>query len=432
MSEDLEKTRLLESKDSKTALLIGVYKDSKDKQISQEHLEELQNLADTYGFEHTYKMLCPLKKIEAATYLGSGKILEIQNFLEEQMLDMVIFDVDISPYQQRNLEKDFKVTVIDRAELILGVFAIHAKTKEAKLQIKLAQLKHEMPRLKRMWTHLSRQRTAGKSKGYLKGEGEKQIEIDRQILKTKIADLQKEIDKIKDYRAVQRKKRQKEQIPSFSIVGYTNAGKSTLMNALCDAKVLVEDKLFATLDTTTRKYTLPNRQEILITDTVGFVRKLPHLLIAAFKSTLEEAFYSDILIHLIDVSSENAKQKAEASLEVFKELNIDKKPIITCLNKIDECKDPNIFTYFKINYPKTVEISALKRQGFDKMIDLMIQEVSFLRKIVNLKIPQSYYHLVSAIIKEGKIISCDYVENDIIVKAEVPKALEHKLSMFEV
>ena len=429
--KDLGITRLLDVQGLKKALLVGVYPSTKEKPICLEHLDELRSLADTYGLKTIEKIAAPIRKIESSTYLGSGKIEEIKNLAEEKLIDIIIFDIDIAPHQQRNLEKEIKKTIIDRTELILGVFAVHAKTKEAKLQVKLAQFKYELPRLKRMWTHLSRQRTGGKSGGYLKGAGEKQIEIDRQILKKKISDLQKNIEQIKKQRELQRKQRKKTKVPSFAIVGYTNAGKSTLMNALTDAKVLVEDKLFATLDTTTRQFSLPNRQKILLTDTVGFIRKLPHSLIAAFKSTLEETTESDVLIHLIDVSKKNAKETAQTSLEVLKELKADGKPIITCLNKIDELEDPSLLTYFKLKYPKTVELSALKKQGFDDLIDKMIKEIANLRQIVTLKVPQSYYKLVSEIIKEGRIISIDYQENDILIEAEVPKMLYKKLSFFE-
>jgi len=429
---DLGKTRLLEIEKNKNALLVGSFKFNKEKSIRFEHLEELKSLASTFGLRTIEKMLVHIRKIETSTYIGSGKVEEIKTLCEEKNIDIVIFDIDIAPHQQRNLEKEIKKPIIDRTELILGVFAIHARSNESKLQVKLAQFKYEMPRLKRMWTHLSRQRTGGKAGGYLKGAGEKQIEIDRQILKKKISDLQKEIDKIREQRELQRKKRQKYEVPSFAIVGYTNSGKSTLMNALTDAKVLVEDKLFATLDTTTRKYSLPNQQQVVLTDTVGFIRKLPHTLIAAFKSTLEEAISADILIHLVDISNENAKVMAEASLEVLKELNADEKPIITCLNKIDEIYDQSFITYFKLNYPKTVIISALKKEGFEDLMEKMIDEISNLRKIIKLKIPQSYYKLVSEIIKEGRIISLNYEENDVLIEAEVPKMLQKKLQMFEI
>jgi GTP-binding protein HflX len=204
------------------------------------------------------------------------------------------------------------------------------------------------------------------------------------------------------------------------------------MNALSDAKVLVEDKLFATLDTTTRQYFLPNSQKILLTDTVGFIRKLPHSLIAAFKSTLEEAVFSDVLIHLIDLSSAYAKDMAQESLKVLEDLKAENRPMITCLNKIDNCSDKSLISYFKIKYPKTIEISALKKEGFDILLEQMMHEISNLRKIIKLKIPQAYYRLVSEIIKEGRIISMDYLENDILIEAEIPRILEKKLSLFEI
>ena len=431
-NDDFEekKTRLLELDGTKKALLVGGYNTGKEKPACIEHLDELESLSDTFGIETIKKLPCPIRKIESKAYLGSGKVEEIADLVEDLDLDIIVFDMDIAPHQQRNLEKALKTIVIDRTELILGVFAVHAKTREAKLQIKLAQTKYELPRLKRMWTHLSRQRTGGKSGGYLKGAGEKQIEIDRQILNKKISDLQKDIDKVRKQREVLRKKRKKNNIPTFAIVGYTNAGKSTLMNALTDAKVLVEDKLFATLDTTTRKFVLPNRGQILLIDTVGFIRKLPHTLVAAFKSTLEETTYADILLHIIDVTSPIAKEQAEASMKVLKELNSDEKPIITCLNKVDQLSDSSILSYFKINYPKTVAISALKKEGFDELIEKIIFEIASLRKIVKLKIPQSHYKIVSELIKEGRVISIDYVENDVLLEIEIPKMVLNKINQF--
>lgn len=435
IEQDLGKTRLLElEENSNKALLIGVFEKPQEKVTCNEHIDELESLAKTYGLETLQKICIPIRRIESSTYLGSGKVEELKILINELDANIVIFDFEISPHQQRNLEKVFQKAVIDRTELILGVFAKHAKSRESKLQVKLAQIKYEVPRLKRMWTHLGRQRTGGSSGsgGYLKGAGETQIEIDRQTLKKRISDLQKEIDKIKEQRELQRKRRAKIEVPSFAIVGYTNSGKSTLMNALTDANVLVEDKLFATLDTTTRQYLLPNGQQVLLTDTVGFIRKLPHSLIAAFKSTLEEAVFSDVLIHLIDLSSPHAKDMAEESLAVLKELNADNRPIITCLNKEDKCRDFSLVSYFKIRYPKTILLSALKKKGFDDLVELMINEISNLRKVIKLRIPQSYYQLVSEILREGKIISINYEENDILIEAEVPKMLEKKLSMFQL
>jgi GTP-binding protein HflX len=430
--EQTGRIRLLDLKDNKKALLIGVYLNPKDKEDSLNNLEELKSLSDTFGLEVFEKMMIHIRKIESSTYIGSGKVKEIANYILENDINVVVFDLEIAPHQQKNLEKEIKVAVADRTELILSVFASHAKTKEATMQIKLAQYKYELPRLKRMWTHLSRQRTGGAKGGFLKGEGEKQIEIDRRILKTKIANLTSDINDIKKQRDLNRKQREKNKIPTFAIVGYTNSGKSTLMNALTDANVLVEDKLFATLDTTTRKYILPNQQQILLIDTVGLIRKLPHLLVASFRSTLEEITYCDSLIHLVDISSKNAIENANQSLNVLKELNAENIPIITVLNKIDKLEDRSVITYFKLHYPNVVEISALKKINFDDLLDKIIDQISQLRKVVNLKIPQSYYKLVSELIKDSKVISIDYEENDILLKVEIPKLIYSKISQFEI
>ena len=429
-SKTLEEGRLKALGKEKKAFLVSFYSSSKEKPSCNEHLEELEALADTYGMKVFGKIACPLRKIEAATFIGKGKVQEIFEETQQLGIDIIIFDTEMSPHQQRNLEKACKCIVIDRTELILGVFAIHARTKEAKIQINLAMYKYQLPRLRRLWTHLGRQRVGGKSGGFLKGEGERQIEIDRRILKSKIAQLQKELLEIKKQRQLQRSSRQRRKIPSFAIIGYTNSGKSTLLNALTKADVLVENKLFATLDTTTRQYTLPNNQKILLIDTVGFIRKLPHNLIAAFKSTLEEVLYTDILLHLIDVSNPTAREQAKATYKVLEELNAEKRPIITCLNKIDLCSDKKVLTYFRIKYPKIVKISALKKIGFDDLMKKMKKEVSNLRKVFYLKVPQSHFTLVSELMKEGKVYQCDYKENDILLDIEVPAYLEKKVQPF--
>ena len=283
-----------------------------------------------------------------------------------------------------------------------------------------------------MWTHLSRQTATGSSGGgaYLKGEGEKQIEIDRRLLRRQLDTLKKEIEEVAEQRETQRALRMRTAIPTFAIVGYTNAGKSTLLRALTDADVLVEDKLFATLDTTTRKFTLPNKQEILLIDTVGFIRKIPHTLVAAFKSTLEEAVHTDILLHLIDVSHPQAEEQAEETVKVLKELGAETQPIITVLNKIDQCTNPTIIAKFRVKYPKTVAISALDGTGFNDLMEMMMQEVSRLRKVVTCRIPQSHYALVSELMREGRVISSEYEENDILIKIEIPGRLEYKVKPF--
>jgi len=412
------------------ALLVGTYKSGKEKQSCEEHLDELERLGETYGLLEMEKMPTPLREISASTYLGKGKIQELSELCKEKKIDLVVFDDDISPQQQRNLEKIFEKPVIDRTELILGVFEQRAKTKEAKIQIDLARFHYQLPRLKRMWTHLSRQRVGGKSGGYLKGAGERQIEIDRQLLKDKISKLEKELKQVRKQRHVQRTARLRSNIPTFAIVGYTNAGKSTLLKALTQADVLVEDKLFATLDTTTRKFTLPNKQEILLIDTVGFIRKIPHTLVAAFKSTLEETLFTDILLHLIDVSSEAAEEQAEASMQVLKELKAEDKPTITVLNKIDAVSDRKVANKLKLQYGKAVFVSALKKEGFDDLLNIMMKEISRLRKLVHLKVPQAHYDIVARLMKEAKVISCDYEENDVLIEAEIPQNLEKLVKPF--
>ena len=315
-------------KELKNAFLVGAYRSGSEVQICEESLAELENLCETFGIHPVAKVACPIKKFDAATYLGSGKLAELKAQVEALSSEVVLFDDEISPQQQRNLERLFMRPVIDRTELIIEVFAQRAQTKEAKLQIELAKIRYQFPRLKRMWTHLSRQKATAGGGAYLKGEGEKQIEIDRRLLNRQIDRLKEEIEQVIQQRKTQRGLRLRTGIPSFAIVGYTNAGKSTLLNALTGADVLVEDRLFATLDTTTRKFTLPNHQEILLVDTVGFIQRIPHTLVAAFKSTLEEAVHADILLHLIDVSHPKAEEQAEATLQVLKDLGAEGHPMI--------------------------------------------------------------------------------------------------------
>lgn len=414
--------------DLKTAHVVGVYLDKKELPECHEHLNELQLLAETYGFEVTEQTPIYLRKYDAGTFLTSGKLEELA---ESCTADVLIFDDDISPNQQRNIEKVLKRPVIDRTELILEVFAQRAQTKEAQIQIELAKIRYQMPRLKRLWTHLSRQR-ASSGGGFLKGEGEKQIEIDRRLLRKRIHLLERELAQVRATRGTQRQARLRSDIPTFAIVGYTNAGKSTLLNALTGAGVLEEDKLFATLDTTTRKFTLPNQQDILFIDTVGFIRKLPHGLVAAFKSTLEEACYTDVLLHVLDVSDPQAKEHAEATMEVLKQLGASGKPMITLLNKIDALENPTLVIKYRTMFSHTIAISAKTREGFDQFLDELTEQLKKMRTIVNLRIPQSQYGLVAELRKQGKVISCDYEENDILLEMEIPAKLKEKVVQYEV
>jgi GTP-binding protein HflX len=412
--------------------VVGIFPSGKSQDECDEHLAELTRLSETYGFEVVKAFACPIKKLNATTFIGSGKAEEIGKITTEMGVEAVIFDDEITPNQQKRLQDIMGKPVLDRTELILEVFVKHASSRESSLQIELAQIKYALPRLKRLWTHLSRERTGGGATTAFRGAGEKQLEIDKRILRYRMKALETEISSIRNQREIQRTARLRSGIPTFAIVGYTNAGKSTLLNALTDADVLVEDKLFATLDTTSRKFSLPNHQNIVLTDTVGFIRKLPHTLVAAFRSTLEESIYTDILLHLIDVSHPNAMGQAETTIKVLEELGAKDKPIITVLNKVDRLSEEEmeICNKFRLKYPKTVRVSAKNHTGFDELMELMVKEVAALRKAVKLRIPQSEYALAAELMREGKVLSSDYVDNDIVMEVEVPVKLEHKVRAF--
>lgn len=423
MSMDPE--RKIEQKER--AYLVSTYRGKEELFSCKEHLNELEFLTKTFGLDSVYKEACSLRRINASTFLAKGRVAEIADNIALHQADVVIFDDEISPAQQRNLEKVFKIPVIDRTELILGVFAQRAQTKEAHLQVELAQLRYQYPRLKRMWTHLSRQAATGGTGAYLKGVGEKQIEIDRRLLRKRIELLESRIDEVGHTREVQRLARRRSGMPVFAIVGYTNAGKSTLLNALTNAGVFVEDKLFATLDTTTRKFQLSNKQEILLIDTVGFIRKLPHLVVAAFRSTLEEAVQADILLHVIDASHPMAEEQAKASCQVLEELNARQKPVITVLNKVDKCTDRTMITRLRVKYSHTVVVSAVTKEGFVELEERMLKELQKQRVVLNLRVPQKDYSLVSEVMRKGTIINRDYDKNDVLLEVEVPISLAGRL-----
>lgn len=407
----------------KTAFLIGIVEQGGD------NLDELAALADTYGLEVTRKEMIRLRKFEAATYIGSGKAEEFAKF----EVDVVIFDNIITPNQQRNLEAIFGKPVMDRTELILGVFEQRAQTKEARLQVELAAARYQLPRLKRLWTHLSRQSGGGGGSGgggYTKGEGEKQIEIDRRLIKAEIERLSKQLEEVAHHRAEQRKSRLRSTVPAAAIVGYTNAGKSTLLNALTEAGVFAEDKLFATLDTTTRRFVLPNEQPLLLIDTVGFVRKLPHMLVAAFKSTLEETLYTDLLLHIVDISHPEVIKQVETTLAVLKELGAGDKPMITVLNKVDLLENRDLISMFRVKYPNLVAISATTGEGFETLFETIMKVLSNLRRTFHLRIPQSQFNLVSEIMRVGSVHTMDYEGDDVIMHVEIPSIIEYKVLPF--
>lgn len=421
------------------AIIVGVYKKLDEAPIAEDHLNELELLTKTHKIPVVGRWCTHVRGFSAATFLSSGKVDQLREEAALCGANLAIFDDEITAAQQKNLEQALRMPVMDRTEVILGVFADRAKTKEAKLQIEVAQIRYLSPRLKRMWTHLSRQHVGGGSAGgggYLRGTGEKQIEVDRRILKKRLERLESELDGVVRYRHTQRVKRERSEIPVFAIVGYTNAGKSTLLNRLTSAHVLVEDMLFATLDTTTRLFHLPSKQQVLLVDTVGFIRKLPHLLVAAFKSTLEEAVEADVLIHLVDSSHPLALEQAKTTLEVLEELNARNRPVITVINKVDlavpsdAVHQRSMIQKLRLAYPRSVQLSALTGEGIEELFSEMEEMIKNRRMRTTLKIPQSEYHLLASELSGGVIHHREYVENDLIVDVELPIAAARRLATY--
>lgn len=408
-------------------ICVGVFQGSaKDRVLCDDYLDELEQLADTFGVTVKKKIAFSLRNFDSAYFLTKGKREELQQLCLDEKIDLVILDEEISPAQQRNLEKFLKVAVMDRTELILEIFAQRAKSKEAKLQIELAKIQYEFPRLKRLWSHFSRQRFSG---GFLKGEGEKQLEIDRRLLQKKIDRLKKQLKEVVQVRSLQTQQRRESRTATFAIIGYTNAGKSTLLNALTNAGVFVEDKLFATLDPTTRKFSLPDHEEILLTDTVGFIRKLPHHLVEAFKSTLESALSDDVLLHIVDASHPMAKEHIETTLRILREMGADKKPRITILNKCDLVKDPISLNYLRFMVPKTVTLSAITREGFDLLYQALKEELAAGCVKTKLRIPQKDYDIVTKVYSLGNHVHYEeYEENDVILLVDLAR---EQVSLFE-
>ena len=332
MFEVREKPQLVER-----ALLVGVFLDKSKEKEASSLLEELNELVQTLGIGIMDSILVRVRENFPSHLMGKGKMAEIIEKSKELNCDCIIFDNELSPNQQRNWENDSEILVIDRQEVILDIFSLRARTKEARLQVQLAKMQYTLPRMARMWSHLDRQgggSGGGKGGGgAARGEGEKQIEVDRRLARKKIDRVKAELEKVRQQRKTQRKERNRADLPHAAIVGYTNAGKSSLLNGLTESTVLAEDKLFATLDTTTRKLDLDDGQTILLTDTVGFVRRLPHGLVESFKATLEEAVLADFLIHVIDGSSENVEEHFQTTLDVLKELGADEKESYLPLTK---------------------------------------------------------------------------------------------------
>lgn len=423
---ELENRDIL-SKKCERAFLIEIEDSKETAEESRAHLRELDSLVRTMGIEPVFSEIVKLRKINNATLLGKGKIEEIMEKAEEAQADLFIFDWDLSPSQQRNLERIFNQAVIDRQEVILDIFADRASTKEANLQVALARMEYSLPRLTRAWTHLSRQR--GGAKG-TRGKGETQLETDRRLVQERIARLKKDIKQVRKNRDTQRKKRDQIPFPSVAIVGYTNAGKSSLLNALTGADVLVEDKLFATLDPTSRKLKLPGGREAIMTDTVGFVRKLPHLLVDAFMSTLEEAARADLILNVVDGSSDEVQNHLETTEQVLDELGAHEVPRLLVVNKADQIPDLWQDQLALTRGGRSILVSARSGLGLDKLKESIEKELSLLRKEYILRFPQDRWDLNSYLHRAGAVVEEKYEDEGIWVKAHLSDSDASRLQSF--
>lgn len=409
-------------------ILVGVrINEGDDTDVS---MLELDELVRTAGAETVATVVQNREAMHPGTYIGTGKIDEVAALLEEYQADGIICDDELSPAQMKNLEDALNCKVMDRTMLILDIFAQHARTSEGKLQVELAQLKYQSTRL--IGSHSAMSRIGGGAAGATggigtRGPGEKKLETDRRLIKAKIAQLNKELEQVRKNREVARSMREKNAIPEIAIVGYTNAGKSTLLNKLTDAGVLEENKLFATLDTTTRTLRLENKQEVLLTDTVGFIRKLPHHLVDAFRSTLEEAKYADIILHVVDVSNEDADAQMHIVYETLAQLGIKERPIITAFNKQDKIAAAEPFKDLKAD--KTVKISAKYGQGLDSLLTAITEILQEGRVYVETVISYADAGILAQIRKFGQLLSEEYVENGIQIKAYVPRDIYGRMSV---
>ena len=394
------------------ALLVSVDTGDFDAEVS---IDELEELVSTAGAETVGKVIQKKEAPEKATFVGVGKLAEIIAFCEGNDVDLLVFDSELSPSQQRNLEKLTGVRVIDRTMLILDIFAQRARSSEGKLQVELAQLRYQLPRLAGQGTSLSR---LGGGIG-TRGPGETKLESDKRHIRRRIQKLEEDLEAMEKRRHQMRKRREKDSVQTVAIVGYTNAGKSTLMNALTDAGVLAENKLFATLDPTSRALILPDGRQVMLIDTVGFIRRLPHKLVEAFKSTLEEAASATLVLNVCDASDEHAAEHLEVTKNLLSELGYEDKPIISVMNKCDLVGD----IYSMHTFGKTVMISALQQKGFDELLEAILKELPPTRKKVELMLPFSQGAIAARIRNEGAVEEEEYKPEGLYMRAIIDIAM---------
>lgn len=400
-------------------ILVGV--SEQDGDDAEDSVEELKELVKTAGAAVVGTLIQKREKIHPGTYVGTGKVAEIEELIAQTGATGIVCDDELSPAQLKNLEMMLDTKVMDRTLIILDIFAARATTSEGKIQVELAQLKYRMSRLTGLGRSMSR---LGGGIG-TRGPGEKKLEIDRRLINDRIAQLNRELKEVKRHREITRAKREKNQMPVVAIVGYTNAGKSTLLNHLTDAEVLEEDKLFATLDPTTRVLELPGHQEVLLTDTVGFIRKLPHHLIQAFRSTLEEARYADYIFHVVDASNPQREKQMHITYETLDDLEVKDKTIVTLFNKQDLRTDDEPLRDFRADY--TLNISAGKNEGLDELKELLAEILRENKVYVERVVPYDKAGIIQLIRKQGELIAEEYVAEGIAIKAYVPMDVYGKL-----
>ncbi|MCD6116595.1 GTPase HflX [bacterium] len=403
-------------------MAVGVVLKKMSRIREEESLEELVSLAETAGADVKKKVIQALAKPDPATFIGSGKAEEIREAAEKLNVDFLLFDTDLTPAQVKNLEQIFDKKIIDRSGLILDIFAKRARTKEARLQVELAQLNYYLPRLTRAWTHLSRQEGAIGTRG----PGETQLEVDRRAIRRRISSLERQLAVIEKQRIVRRRGRR--DIYKVALVGYTNAGKSSLLNALTGSDVFVEDRLFATLDSTIRRFRLEEGKDALLIDTVGFIKKLPHHLVASFRSTLKEAEDADLLLHIVDVSTDVFEEHIEVVNDVLRELGIHKKPRITVFNKIDAGSGGNIdVAGLRTRYKPALFTSATRGMGLQDVKNQILKILMTREKEVSIKISVNDSKTIARVYDLASVISTEYEDDVAIIKFRAEQGIYEKI-----
>lgn len=414
------------------AFLVGIQVQGQENLLDlEDSLAELALLADTAGLEVVGRATQRLDHPNPKTFIGPGKVEEIRALVEQLQADVILFDEELSPRHLRELEKIFgeDVRILDRTALILDIFAQHAATREGALQVELAQYEYRLPRLTRAWTHLARQVGGGGGRAGsvggvgLRGPGEMQLEVDRRDIRRRIAHLKEELEKVRKHRQLYRTRRKRSAIPVVALVGYTNAGKSTLLNRLAAANVYVADQLFATLDPTTRRVELPGGNAILLTDTVGFIQKLPTTLVAAFRATLEEISEADLLLHLIDITHPNAQAQAEAVYQTLVEINANHIPILTVLNKIDLLPDKDVARQVISLFPNSVAISAVTGEGIEDLLTLINRNLFETYTPVIVRLPYREGGLIATFHDQGQVERVEQTHQGVLIQGRLPGRL---------